>query len=190
VFVHGFDHENRSISTVRFGTVDGMADSSSTALEGLETEVEQALAHAGAEHYDRALRSIAAAFKAVTATLHRADPETQLLHLQAQLGLPEALIPVTRQIPFGKGIAGLCAAQREPITLCNLQSDTSGAARPNAKQTGVAGAISVPVFAPDGGLIGTLGVGKLEEHTYTEYERQVLAGCAARLGRALASSAA
>jgi signal transduction protein with GAF and PtsI domain len=87
---------------------------------------------------------------------------------------------------FGKGIAGLCAAERRPISLCNLQTDTSGAARPGAKQTGVAGAISVPVFAPSSELIGTLGVGKIEAHTYTDEELSVLAACAVQLGAALA----
>ncbi|MEY4582622.1 MAG: hypothetical protein RL701_7325 [Pseudomonadota bacterium] len=138
--------------------------------------------------YDLALRIIAASFEAGTATLHRADAGTQQLLMVAQLGLPEFLIPITRQIPFGKGIAGQCAVQREPITLCNLQTDDSGAARPNAKQTGVAGAISVPVFDPSGALVGTLGVGKASEHTYTPEEIQVLSDCAALLGRKLATA--
>jgi L-methionine (R)-S-oxide reductase len=139
-----------------------------------------------APQFDAALRAIAQAFGAVSATLHRADDDTRLLSIVSHLGLPEALLGVVSRIPYGKGIGGLCAERREPITLCNLQTDQSGAARPNAKQTGVAGAISVPVFGRDGKLIGTLGVGKPGEHDYTEAEHRTLASCASVLGDALA----
>lgn len=153
----------------------------------LDERVSEALASQDEARYETALRAIAGAFEAVSATLHRADTSAQLLTMVAQLGLPEPLIAVTSRIPFGKGIAGLCAVQREPITLCNLQTDTSGAARPNAKQTGVAGAIAVPVFDAKGDLVGTLGVGKPGEHTYTDEENRVLAACAKVIGRALSA---
>lgn len=155
-------------------------------MNELEARVTAALSSHDEARYETALRAIASAFEAVSATLHRADTNAQLLHMVAHLGLPEPLIAITSRIPFGKGIAGLCAAQREPITLCNLQTDTSGAARPNAKQTGVAGAISVPVFDANGELVGTLGVGKPGEHTYTDEENKILAACANVIGRALA----
>jgi L-methionine (R)-S-oxide reductase len=156
-------------------------------MNPLEARVSEALSSQDEGRYETALRAIAGAFEAVSATLHRADTNTQLLHMVAQLGLPEPLIAVTSRIPFGKGIAGLCAVQREPITLCNLQTDTSGTAKANAKQTGVAGAIAVPVFDPKGELVGTLGVGKPGEHTYTDEENKVLAACANIIGRALSA---
>ena len=164
-----------------------MTAESAPALQDLEAFVARALDGGGDGRYEAALRGIAASFAAVSATLHSADPAAEQLHLVAQLGLPPQLITLTQQIPFGKGIAGLCAVQREPVLLCNLQTDDSGKARPNAKQTGVSGAIAVPVFAPDGGLAGVLGVGKLEEHTYNPEELSVLAACSARLGRALSA---
>jgi len=154
-------------------------------IDALENHVAQLIAGASPERFDAALRSIAASFAAATGTLHRADVGSQTLHLVAQLGLPEALIPLTSKIPFGKGIAGQCAVELQPITLCNLQTDDSGKARPNAKQTGVAGAIAVPVLGPEGNLLGVLGVGKIQEHTYTDDEQRVLNGCAAQIGRAL-----
>ena len=154
-------------------------------IEALENHVAQLIAGPSPERFDAALRSIAATFEAATGTLHRADVGSQTLHLVAQLGLPEALIPITSKIPFGKGIAGQCAVELQPITLCNLQTDDSGKARPNAKQTGVAGAIAVPVLGPAGNLLGVLGVGKIQEHTYTDEEQRVLNGCAAQIGRAL-----
>jgi GAF domain-containing protein len=151
----------------------------------LASELERSLFAQGEPRYDEALRAVADAFGAVSATLHRADREAQLLHMLAYLGLPPALVPITQRIPFGKGIAGLCAERREPITLCNLQTDASGAARPDAKQTGVAGAISVPVLAADGTLLGTLGIGKPHEHTYTDEEQRILGEFAGMIGRTL-----
>ena len=84
-------------------------------LSDLEAHVGLALETRGAQRYEAALQTIAAAFQAMSATLHRADLASQELHMVAQLGLPEPIIAVTRQIPFGKGIAGLCAAQQKPI---------------------------------------------------------------------------
>ena len=157
-------------------------------LEALEHHVAQLVTGQSPERFSAALQSIALSFGAPTGTLHRADTGSRMLHLVAHLGLPEALIPITSQIPFGKGIAGQCAVELAPITLCNLQTDDSGKARPNAKQTGVAGAIAVPVLGPDGDLRGVLGVGKIQEHTYTEGEQAVLRACAAQLSRALLTS--
>jgi signal transduction protein with GAF and PtsI domain len=154
-------------------------------IEALENHVAQLVAGSSPERLDAALRSIAATFGAATGTLHRADVGSQTLHLVAQLGLPEALIPITSKIPFGKGIAGQCAVELQPITLCNLQTDDSGKARPNAKQTGVAGAIAVPVLGAAGNLLGVLGVGKIQEHTYTDDEQRVLNSCATHIGGAL-----
>ena len=143
-----------------------------------------------APNFDAALKAIAQAFGAVTATLHSADTSSAQLTMVAHLGLPAPLIAITQRIPFGKGIAGLCAVRAEPVTLCNLQTDDSGTAKPDAKQTGVAGAIAVPVFGPDGALVGTLGVGKPHEHTYTDHEQRVLGDWAGFLGRALVATRA
>jgi L-methionine (R)-S-oxide reductase len=134
-----------------------------------------------------ALRAIAEGFGAVTATLHRADSGEKMLHLVTQLGLPEKLLPLTAHIPYGKGMAGLCVERAESITVCNLQTDASGVAKPGAKLTGVEGAISVPIFVPGGTEIaGTFGIGKPGEHTYTEDEQRVLDQCAHLFGEALA----
>ena len=159
--------------------------SAASSEQSVAQTLERSLFEQTPPQFEEALRAVAQAFGAVSATLHRADRETRTLHMVAHLGLPEPLIAITQRIPFGKGIAGLCAERNEPIELCNLQTDNSGAARPDAKKTGVAGAISVPVLAGDGGLIGTLGVGKPHEHNYSDEEKRVLGGWAALFGRAL-----
>ncbi len=126
-----------------------------------------------------AIESIARAFGAATATLHRSDGTETILKLVSARGVPPAVLSLIQDIPFGKGMAGICAERRAPVTVCNLQRDGSGVVRPGAKETGVAGAIVVPVLSASGErVIGTLGVGKPGEHEYTEEERTALERCA------------
>lgn len=134
-----------------------------------------------------AIREIAHGFEARTVTLHHADSESRTLTLVAAVGLPEKLRTLTEKIPFGKGMAGICVERLEPVTVCNLQTDASGVAKPGAKETGVAGAYVLPVFhgADKDTLIGTLGVGMSEEHVYTQDEIQCLVECARHLGPVL-----
>ena len=125
-----------------------------------------------------------AEFGCTTGTLHRLDPADKHLKLVAHQGIPEALMPIIQSIPVGKGIAGVAAERQEPVEMCNLQTDTSGVAKPGAKQTQVQGTLAVPVL--DGGrLCGTLGIGKLVPYDFTAEEKdrliRVARGIAARL---------
>jgi len=120
-----------------------------------------------------ALKLILAAFKSETGTIHRLDSEKQILHLTTQVGLPPFMLDVVKTIPVGKGIAGETVARGGPITMCNLQTDTSGVAKPGAKQTGVGGALCVPMRAGDK-IIGTLGIGTQRPYEYTAAETQTL----------------
>jgi len=131
---------------------------------------------------DHILRATLALFQAQTGTLHRLDPATQQLHLVAQIGVPPQLLNIVQLIPVGKGIAGQTVVQNRPVTICNLQTDASGVAKPGAKQTGVGGAISVPVRR-DGAIVGTLGVGIVQEHDYTPAEIESLEAIATALGK-------
>lgn len=122
---------------------------------------------------DTLLRATLAQFQSETGTVHRLEESTQLLHLVAQVGLPPQLLAVVKTIPVGKGIAGETAAKNRPVTICNLQTDTGGVARPAAKQTGVGGAICVPIREA-GKLRGTFGIGTVREHEYTAAEINAL----------------
>lgn len=113
------------------------------------------------------------AFGCTTGTLHRLDPADQHLKLVAHQGIPEALMPIIQSIPIGKGIAGTAALKQEPVEMCNLQTDTSGVAKPGAKQTNVQGTLAVPVM-DDGRLCGTLGIGKMEPYEFTTEEKERL----------------
>lgn len=122
-----------------------------------------------ANEIEKILRETLAQFNSETGTIHKLHEPTQLLRLVAQVGLPPQLLDVVSIIPVGKGIAGECAQKNQPVTICNLQTDSSGVAKPNAKQTGVGGALCVPIR--DGNkLIGTFGIGTRREYEYTAAE--------------------
>jgi L-methionine (R)-S-oxide reductase len=131
-----------------------------------------------------ALRVILTDFHSETGTIHVLDAEKQLLHLSAQKGLPPQMLDLVKTIPVGKGIAGQTAAQNKPVTICNLQTDTSGVAKPGARQTGVGGALCVPIYK-DGAIIGTLGIGTMRQHEYTADETKRLQDAADIIASAL-----
>jgi L-methionine (R)-S-oxide reductase len=135
----------------------------------------------------RALDEILTKFSAETGTVHLLDPAKNVLVMKAAHNLPPAVIEITREIPLGKGIAGECAATGKPVTLCNLQTDASGVAKPGAKQTGVGGALCVPMVV-DGRIVGTLGIGTRKERTYSDEEVKMLTSVARVLGEELVGS--
>lgn len=111
-------------------------------------------------------------FDCQTGTLHRA--EDRWLLLEAQVGVPDFLLDKVSRIPFGKGIAGVAAETKEPVELCNLQEDLGGVAKEDARKTGVSGSLAVPIFSEDGGVAGTLGIGKIVPHDFSDEEKERL----------------
>lgn len=122
---------------------------------------------------EKILRETLEQFRSETGTIHTLDAEKQLLHLAAQVGLPPQLLDVVKTIPVGKGIAGQVVAQERPVTICNLQTDSGGVAKPGAKQTGVGGALCVPIRA-DSKIIGAFGIGTVRPYEYTADETRQL----------------
>lgn len=123
--------------------------------------------------WQKVLSECIACFGCSTGTLHFLEADSDILKLQAQIGIPPFLLPKVSQIPIGKGMAGIAAERREPVEMCNLQTDTSGVARPAAKETKVEGSIAVPIML-DGALYGTLGIAKPVSYEFTEDERREL----------------
>jgi signal transduction protein with GAF and PtsI domain len=102
------------------------------------------------------------------------------LSLAAHANIPPPVVQIVQTVPIGKGIAGLAAERREPVSLCNLQTDTSGQARPAAKTTGMEGSVAVPML--DGETLrGVLGIAKAQAHDWTDAEKTELLAIAARL---------
>jgi GAF domain-containing protein len=131
-----------------------------------------------------ALDQILAAFDCQAGTLHTLPPGAAVMELRAQRGVPEVLLDRVRRIPIGKGMAGLAAERREPVRVCNLQTDDSGAAKPAARATGMEGSISVPLLDGDT-LRGALGIAKALEHDFSDDETRLLMEAGAAIARRL-----
>jgi putative methionine-R-sulfoxide reductase with GAF domain len=140
-------------------------------------------AQPSAEEWTTFLHQVLAEFECVTGTLHRLDPADNLLKLVTCNGIPEVLMPVIQTIPIGKGVAGAAAQRKEPVEICNLQTDTSGVAKPDAKKTQVQGSLAVPVLGEGDALCGTLGIGKMQAYDFTDDEKTRLMN----VGRAIAA---
>jgi L-methionine (R)-S-oxide reductase len=134
--------------------------------------------------FEQILRVSLAKFHSETGTIHRLDSENQLLYLVSQVGLPPQVVEVVKTIPVGKGIAGQVIAQNKPVSICNLQTDSSGVAKPGAKQTGVGGALCVPLRDGEK-IVGTFGIGTVRQHEYTPEETRELEEIARLIGRFL-----
>ena len=133
------------------------------------------------ERLAQILTEITGYFQARTCTFHRVTKENSMLELIAQVGLPPHVAEIAARIPFGKGMAGICAERREPVTMCNLQTDDTGVARPTARDTKVEGAVVVPLVNEQGEAVATLGIGKDGEHDYSGDEIKTLQQCASVL---------
>ena len=128
------------------------------------------------------LEAIVAEFGADSGTIHILEDDG-VLHLKAATAsIPEVVLERVRLVPIGKGMAGLAAERREPITVCNIQTDTSGDVRAGAKLTGMEGALVVPIFHGEE-VAGTLGIANRAARTFTPEETARLI----ELGRGLAA---
>lgn len=136
---------------------------------------------ANADRFATALALVQQELGAVMGTLHRLGDDAHLHLVAASPGIPPPVLEASRRIPVGKGIAGEAAATGKPVTLCNLQTDASGVARPGAKTTGLGGSLCVPTFDGDR-VVGTLGIGWMGERAISDDETATLL----RAGRALA----
>lgn len=151
---------------------------------GLLKQAEDLLMQNGAEEATllRILDLALSHFQCAVGTLHSLDPKSGMLGLVVQRGLPEALLGKVRQIPIGKGMAGIAAQRKEPVQVCNLQSDDSGVVRPGARSTGMEGSIAVPMMPDARSLRGVLGVAKPQAYDFTPAET----GCLLQLGALIA----
>ena len=129
---------------------------------------------------DDALTQTLLHFAADSGTIHLLEAGA-LLHLKAaSAGIPEFVLQTVRTVPVGKGMAGLAVERAQPVTACNIQTDTSGDVRAGAKLTGLEGAIVVPMMR-DGRAEGALGIANRAERTFSDDERRLLLAIGAHL---------
>jgi GAF domain-containing protein len=127
------------------------------------------------------LQEILDEFGVESGTIHLLGPDGHL-HLAASINIPEAVARIVAVVPIGKGMAGLAAERREPVSICNIQTDTSGDVRPGARATGMEGAIAVPILR-EGELGGVLGIASPGPRVFTENEMSRLLALARDLPR-------
>jgi signal transduction protein with GAF and PtsI domain len=152
----------------------------------LLTEIEARMNRAGPTdaHYQAILDRILEDFACAAGTIHSLASQSRVMHLRACRRIPEGILPRIQQIPIGKGMAGLAAERRQPVQVCNLQTDNSGTARPGAKETGMEGCIALPILAGDQ-LVGVLGIAKPTAYEFKETEIAQLMKICDALGKLL-----
>jgi len=134
--------------------------------------------------WQQLLENIISCFDCTTGTIHFLDKNTSILKLHAHQGIPTFLLPKISEIPIGKGMAGIAAERREPVEICNLQTDESGVARPAARETKVEGSIAVPMIM-NGVLYGTFGIAKPVPYDFTKEEISELTAIGTEMSRFL-----
>ena len=136
------------------------------------------------EGAERALDLILTATGTTSGTLHRLSSDGTTLRLLAARQIPPPVLEQIRAIPLGKGMAGVAAESRKPVTTCNLQQDDAGGViRPGARATRAGGSVAVPILRGDD-LLGVLGVATHEERDFSDEETEALMA----LGRELAEA--
>ena len=156
----------------------GRKDSAMTATvsgEPLKSEIRTLLQQGGDTEpvLTAVLGKLLEAFQCPVGTIHTLDAPSGLLKLRARRGIPDSILDKVSMIPIGKGMAGIAAERMQPVQVCNLQTDSSGVAKPGAKDTKMEGSISAPMIL-DGKLKGTLGVAKPVPYEFSDAESALL----------------
>lgn len=127
---------------------------------------------------DQVLSKLLDAFQCQVGTIHTIDASTGMLKMRARRGIPDSILDKVKMIPIGKGMAGIAAERKQAVQVCNLQTDTSGVAKPGAKDTKMEGSISAPMML-DGKVYGTVGVGKPIPYEFSDEESGAIMDAAA-----------
>ncbi len=132
------------------------------------------------DRWEHALDDAIAYLSADSGTLHLRAADRAVLVLAASRNIPPPVLDVVREVPWGKGMAGLAAQRAEPVSVCNIQTTQSPDVRPGAKATGLQGALVVPIVR-GASVVGTLGVGCMGDREFTPDESKWLLEFAARV---------
>jgi L-methionine (R)-S-oxide reductase len=142
-------------------------------------EIERAMGDSNA--WNDALDRILEELSADSGTIHVLGDDG-VLHLKAaSTGIPQIVLDTIRDVPVGKGMAGLAVERKQPVNACNIQTDATGDVRPGARATGLQGSVVVPLMRGED-AVGALGVANRRERTFTDAEEKRLV----EIGRVLA----
>ncbi len=88
---------------------------------------------------------------------------------------------IVRQVPRGKGMAGLAFEHNEPISTCNIKDDSTGRVRPGAKAVNAQAAVAFPVHDAQGAVRAVVGIAYAETRELKQSELDQLAAQASAL---------
>jgi hypothetical protein len=109
----------------------------------------------------------------VAGTVHRVVA-ADLMELDAAVNIPPPVQAATRQIPVGKGMAGMAMAEDRCVSTCNLREDQSGAIKPGAKAVGAGAAVAFPVHDTAGKVRAVVGIAWQQERALGDDELRAL----------------
>jgi L-methionine (R)-S-oxide reductase len=112
----------------------------------------------------------------IAGSVHRLEPTSELLQLVAHVNLPPPVVNITREIPKGKGMAGLAWERLEPVQTCNLQQPNPDV-RPGARAVNAQAAAAIPVVR-HGQFYAVVGIAFMGERELEGAELQGLVSAA------------
>lgn len=154
--------------------------------EKLLHQIDTLLATSRTPPWDALIDALLRHFDCALATVHVLDAKDGLMHLVADRGLPPVVRDKVGIVPIGKGMAGIAAQRRTPVQMCNLQTDSSGVAKPDARLTKMEGSVAVPMLDGDT-LRGVFGVAKPVSYDFTAAEAALLMKVGERIAIRLGS---
>jgi L-methionine (R)-S-oxide reductase len=111
---------------------------------------------------------------ATSGTVHLRALDSDL-RLVASCNIPPPVLTVIEVIPKGKGMAGLAWERNQPVSTCNLKTDSTGDVRPLAQAVHAQAAVALPVHSTGpaqqaGQVAGVVGIAFREERELSEQE--------------------
>jgi putative methionine-R-sulfoxide reductase with GAF domain len=116
-----------------------------------------------------------------TAAILLLDADSQMLVARAASGIEEEIYQNV-QVPIGHGFAGRIAAQRRPVMLDKVTSET--VTNPILWERGLRTMLGVPLTS-EGSVVGVLHIGRLTERPFTREDADLLVIVADRVVLAL-----
>ena len=92
------------------------------------------------------------------------------LVLTAAVNIPPPVVEIVKLVPKGKGMAGLAFERNNPVSTCNLKTDSSGDVRPGAKAVNANAAVAIPIHDASGEIRGVVGIAYMGERDMEESE--------------------
>ena len=122
--------------------------------------------------YQQWLEQFIKAFGGVAGTVHLQQGRD--LQLAAAHNLPPQVIAAVRNVPYGKGMAGLVQVRGQPVQTCNLKTDET-TVKPGARAVDAQAGIALPVFDAAGALRAVVGIAfAAEGNVPVEREKELM----------------